>query len=107
MFADIGLDIAKTLNGEDHSWTRQWIERGTDPVKFFLKENKLAVKHKSLRQGAQEEKNDRRNSEGTLQQKEIKENRQTDSHRQSEPLSFPWARAIHDFDRSGAPDATC
>ena len=45
MFADIGLDIAKTLNGEDHSWTRQWKERSTDPIKFFLKENKHVEKH--------------------------------------------------------------
>ena len=37
MFANIGLEIAKTLNGVDHSMTREWRERSDDPIKFFLK----------------------------------------------------------------------
>lgn len=43
MFADIGLEFAKTLNGEDHSMTREWKARSDDPIKFFLKENNGAV----------------------------------------------------------------
>ena len=47
-FADIGLEIAKTLNGPDHSETKAWRERSEDPIKFFLKEfggtvNRVAV----------------------------------------------------------------
>ena len=40
MFADIGLEIAKTLNGEDHSMTREWRARRDDPIIFFLREFK-------------------------------------------------------------------
>ena len=39
MFADNGLDIAKTLNVEDHLWARRWAERGRDHMKFSLREN--------------------------------------------------------------------
>ena len=35
-FADIGLEMAKTLNGPDHSETKAWRERSDDPIKFFL-----------------------------------------------------------------------
>merc|ERR1712013_343205 len=38
MFADVGLKLATTLNGADHSDTREWRERSVDPIKFFLKE---------------------------------------------------------------------
>ena len=37
MFATIGCEIAKTLNGADNSWTQQWNERAADPMKFILK----------------------------------------------------------------------
>ena len=46
MFANIGLDISKTLHGEDHSWTRRWQERDADPMKIFLRENVHAIKEK-------------------------------------------------------------
>ena len=41
MFATIGSEIAKTLNGADHSWTQRWNERVTDPIKCFLKKHNL------------------------------------------------------------------
>ena len=37
-FAAIGLDLIKTLNGEDHSDVQPWKARVADPVKFFEKE---------------------------------------------------------------------
>ena len=48
MFATVGLDIAKTLHGEDHSWTRQWKGRDADPIKFILREQKLKYVSKML-----------------------------------------------------------
>jgi|ERR1712192_61226 len=48
MFANIGLEIAKTLNGVDHSMAREWRERSDDPIKFFLKyRSPKAVLHRS------------------------------------------------------------
>ena len=41
MFATIGGEIAKTLNGAEHSWTKRWNERVADPIKCFLKEHNL------------------------------------------------------------------
>ena len=41
MFANIGLVIAKTLFGEDHSMTKEWKARSDDPIKFYLKENQV------------------------------------------------------------------
>ena len=37
MFSDIGLKLATTLYGADHSETREWRERSVEPIKFFLK----------------------------------------------------------------------
>ena len=37
-FAAIGLDLIKTLNGEDHSDVQLWKARVADPVQFFEKE---------------------------------------------------------------------
>ena len=48
MFAEIGLGFAKTLNGEDHSMTKEWKARSADPVKFFRKEFKGAVKNVAM-----------------------------------------------------------
>ena len=42
-FAAIGLDLVKTLNGEDHSNVQTWKERVADPIKFYLKENNVVV----------------------------------------------------------------
>ena len=44
MFADIGLQLAKTLNGVNHSTTKEWNKRSDDPINFFLKEFGGAVK---------------------------------------------------------------
>ena len=48
MFADIGLEIAKALNGDDHSMTREWRARCDEPIKFFLREFKGSVKQVSM-----------------------------------------------------------
>ena len=48
MFANIGLEIAKTLNGEDHSITSEWRARSEDPISFFLREFKGAVKQVAI-----------------------------------------------------------
>jgi hypothetical protein len=44
-FATIGLRIATTLFGENQSTTQEWKARSLDPVKFFLKEHKGAIKY--------------------------------------------------------------
>ena len=41
MFASIGVELAKTLNGADHSWTKRWNERVSDPINCFLKKHNL------------------------------------------------------------------
>ena len=46
-FAVVGLDISKTLNGEEHTETKGWKERVADPIKFYLKKNNVIVKHVS------------------------------------------------------------
>ena len=35
-FAEIGLKIAKTLNGDDHSVTKEWIKRSADPIQSWM-----------------------------------------------------------------------
>ena len=35
-FAEIGLKVAKTLNGVDHSVTKEWTKRSADPIQSFL-----------------------------------------------------------------------
>ena len=37
-FAAIGLDLVKTLNGEDHSNVQTWKERIANPGRFYEKE---------------------------------------------------------------------
>ena len=37
-FAAIGLDLVKTLNGEDHSNVQTWKERVANPGQFYEKE---------------------------------------------------------------------
>jgi hypothetical protein len=47
-FATIGLRIATTLFGENHSTTQEWKARSSDPVTFFLKEHKNAFKYRGV-----------------------------------------------------------
>ena len=46
MFARVGLEIFKTLNGVDHSGTKRWEERVADPIKSFLKEKKTDIMYR-------------------------------------------------------------
>ena len=48
MFADIGLEISKTLFDDGHTCAREWKERRTDPVAFFLRNHKPRVKEVDL-----------------------------------------------------------
>ena len=45
-FAEMGLQMSKTLNGVDHSETKKWEERYADPVKVFKKEYGVTVAQK-------------------------------------------------------------
>ena len=45
-FAELGLQMSKTLNGVDHSETKKWEERSADPIKYFKKEYGVTVAHK-------------------------------------------------------------
>ena len=45
-FAEMGLQMSKTLNGVDHSETKKWEERRADPIKYFKKEYGVTVAQK-------------------------------------------------------------
>ena len=48
LFADIGLEISKTLFDYGHPRAREWKEKSTDPVAFFLRNHKPRVKKVDL-----------------------------------------------------------
>ena len=45
-FAEMGLQMSKTLYGVDHSETKKWEERYADPIKYFKKEYGVTVAQK-------------------------------------------------------------